>query len=397
MRQTKIFSITPLGTHELSKNSGRVTGDTRRVLSLIDGVTSVAGIAKKIPPSVRGALDDMLEGMVVDNLISDTGKDELDVPLKKLAVMFEEKIESAITASRDMTRDIVAFAELEMERRLDAERKLVSSDARLSQANMNVALISNQYELLKQQVLSYKQGMEARIGQQQAQLVAVLGQSQEAQSQRFKLESELNQMRMDFSQLQDTIEKKEARLDETLRMRVLEQQREEQAKKAQLQETATEVARSHPHYARIRGLEFFKDFRDADLAELLLWTEWKLFKAGQPVLLEGETSLPFYIIVSGKLEVTKGGKELIVLKAGEPFGEISYLDNENSHRSASVIARSDAELLLIDPSYLDSADPMLRMCIAEAIVRVQAKRLRRAINTIVKLLIDKNATVDVLP
>lgn len=397
MRQTKIFEITPLGSHELGKPSNRLIGDARRVLSLVDGISSVGSISKKIPPSVRAALDDMLEGMLADGLIVDTGKGEFDIPLKKMAAMFEEKIQAAIEASKESTRDIVAFAELELERRTEAEHKLASTDAKLTQTSMNLALVTNQYDLLKQQVLSYKQGMEAKINEQQAQLVAVLGQSQDAQSQRFKLESELNQMRSDFSQLQNTVQKKEAHLDETLRMRVLAEQRAEQTKREQMKEAADEVARSHPHYARIRGLEFFKDFRDSDLAELLLWTEWKLFKEGQPILVEGETSFPFYVIVSGKIEVTKGGKELIVLKAGEPFGEISYLDNDNPHRSASVIARTDAELLLIDPSYLDSAAPMLRMCIAEAIVRVQAKRLRRAINTIVKLLIDKNTNVDVLP
>jgi CRP-like cAMP-binding protein len=363
-------------------------------LSLIDGISNVDGVGKKVPPSVRSGLDDILERLLAAGMIVDTGKGEFDIPLKKLASMFEEKIQTAIEASKEATRDIVSFAELELERRVETEHKLAASDAKLMQTSMNLALVTNQYELLKQQVFAYKQGMEAKITEQQSQLVAVLGQSKDAQAQRFKLESELNQMRSDFVQLQDTVDKKAAHLDETLRLRVLEEQHAEQAKRQQLKVAADEVARSHPHYVRIRGLEFFKDFRDSDLAELLLWTEWKAFKEGEAVLTEGETSFPFYIIVSGKLDVVKGGKELIVLKAGEPFGEISYLDDDNPHRSASVVAKTDCELLLLDPSYLDNAAPMLRMCIAEAIVRVQAKRLRRAVNMVVKLLVDKNAIVD---
>jgi CRP-like cAMP-binding protein len=393
MRQTKIFALTSLGSDEVSNPRGQVTGDDRRILSLIDGISSVEGVGKKVPPSVRAHLDNTLEQLFAAGLIVDTGKGEFDIPLKKMASMFEEKVQLAIEASKTATRDIVAFAELELERRTEAEHKLASTDARLMQASMNLALVTNQYELLKQQVYSYKQGMEARIVEQQGQLVAVLGQSKEAQSQRFKLESELNQMRSDFVQLQDTVEKKAAHLDETLRLRVLEEQHAEQVKREQLKVAADEVARSHPHYAKIRGLEFFKDFRDSDLAELLLWTEWKPFREGQTVLTEGETSFPFYIIVSGKLDVVKGGKELVVLKAGEPFGEISYLDDDNPHRSASVVAKTDCELLLLDPSYLDNAAPMLRMCIAEAIVRIQSKRLRRALNMVVKLLVDQNATV----
>lgn len=393
MRQTKIFSITYEGRDELEYSTGMLIGDERRVMRLIDGITSVEGIAKKVPPSVRVGLDDILEKLLAARLIEDTGKGAFDIPLKKLALMFEEKVEAAILASKEAHKDIVSFAELELERRIETEHKLASSEAKLTQANMNLALITNQYESLQQQVATYKQGMEAKIAEQQGQLVAVLGESQAAKSQRFKLESELNQMRSDFLQMQDTIEKKAARMDETLRLRVLEEQHALQVKKEQMKVAADEMVRSHPHYARIRGLEFFKDFRNSDLAELLLWTEWKEFKEGQSILIEGEMSLPFYIIVSGKLQVLKGTKELIVLKAGEPFGEISYLDNDNPHRSASVVAKTDCELLLLDPSYLDNAAPMLRMCIAEAIVRVQAKRLRRAVNMVVKLLVDSNAEI----
>lgn len=394
MRQTKILALTSLGRDEAAYPTGKVMGDERRVMLLIDGISSVEGVGKKVPPSVRAQLDEILERLLAAELIADTGKGEFDIPLKKLASMFDEKIQTAIAASKEATRDIVSFAELELERRIEAEHKLASSDAKLMQTSMNLALVTNQYETLKQQVFAYKQGMEAKMVEQQSQLVAVLGQSKEAQAQRFKLESELNQTRSDFVQLQDAIERKAAHLDETLRLRVLEQQHAEQQKREELKVAANEVARSHPHYARIRGLDFFKDFRDSDLAELLLWTEWKSFQEGEMVLTEGETSFPFYIIVSGKLDVVKAGKELVVLKAGEPFGEISYLDDDNPHRSASVVAKTDCELLLLDPSYLDNAAPMLRMCIAEAIVRIQSKRLRRSLNMIVKLLVDKNATVD---
>lgn len=394
MRQTKIFSITYEGRDELEYSTGRLTGDERRVMSMIDGISSVEAIGKKVPPSVRVNIDNIFEKLLAAKLIEDTGKGAFDIPLKKLALMFEEKVEAAILASKEAHRDVVSFAELELERRVEAEHKLVSSEAKLAQTSMNLALITNQYESLQQQVTTYKEGMEARIAEQQAQLVSVLGQSKEAQAQRFKLESELNQMRSDFVQMQDTIEKKAARMDETLRLRVLEEQHALQVKKEQMKVAADEMVRSHPHYARIRGLEFFKDFRNSDLAELLLWTEWKEFKEGDKILIEGEMSFPFYIIVSGKLQVLKGSKELVVLKAGEPFGEISYLDDDNPHRSASVVAKTDCELLLLDPSYLDNAAPMLRMCIAEAIVRIQSKRLRRSLNMIVKLLVDKNATID---
>jgi CRP-like cAMP-binding protein len=140
---------------------------------------------------------------------------------------------------------------------------------------------------------------------------------------------------------------------------------------------------------RIRGLEFFKKFRNSDLAELLSWAQWMPVKAGETVIEEGELGLPFYVIVSGRLAAIKNSHVLTLLHAGESFGELAYLDDENPQRGASVVAKTDCELLMLEPIHLESAELMLRMHIAEALVRIQAKRLRRAMNVVAKVLENK--------
>lgn len=68
---------------------------------------------------------------------------------------------------------------------------------------------------------------------------------------------------------------------------------------------------------------------------------------GDRVFTEGERSTHLYYIVSGRYEVTVGGRHVSVLTAADVFvGEMSFL--LNNRRSATVTAASDGVLLRID-------------------------------------------------
>jgi len=120
----------------------------------------------------------------------------------------------------------------------------------------------------------------------------------------------------------------------------------------------------------------------------LIYAQWREVKIGEVVVAEGEDDCMLYVIVTGKLAVMKGKKVLHIFHAGEPFGEIAYLDDENPLRSASIVARTDGLLLVFNPAYLDEAEVIFRMRVAEAFVRIQAKRLRRAVEVVNNLLAE---------
>ena len=75
----------------------------------------------------------------------------------------------------------------------------------------------------------------------------------------------------------------------------------------------------------LRRLEFFHNFTDVDIWQVLHISNWHRIPAGTTLIREGETGTSFFILASGEVKVTKSERVLNVLKAGECFGEMAYL------------------------------------------------------------------------
>lgn len=105
----------------------------------------------------------------------------------------------------------------------------------------------------------------------------------------------------------------------------------------------------------LRQLEFFRQFSDVDLWQVLHIAQWKRVPAGQTIIREGEKGTGFYILACGGVNVTRAGRLLSVLGAGECFGEMAYVRRRNFKRSASVTADSDVTAIEIGAGALDGA------------------------------------------
>ncbi|MDH2917017.1 MAG: cyclic nucleotide-binding domain-containing protein [Gallionella sp.] len=402
MNKATVFARTSLGTTEMQNPKSSIAGDEKRLLLQVDGKSSLEEIGKKVPPSVRSHLEEVFGRLLFAKFIvevnADAGEEaqKANVIAKNIKTpsrVSKEEVQAILMTSQKFNKNVLVLAEVEIERRIELEQDLAVSEARatellskLSQAEAQASSANAKYETLKQQVMTYKKGMQAKVEAMQAFIQKNTVNSQESQTQRAKADADLEKMREDFERLQANMEEKEANLDSTLKRRVLEAKQIEEEQRRRSKMEAEEMARAHPRYAELRRLHFFKDFRNSDLAQFLVWAEWRDCKAGETVVVEGEQDVMFYVIVSGKLAVLRGERTLHILHAGEPFGEIAFLDEDNSHRSASVVARTDCSLLQFNPAYLDGAEVMIRLRVAEAFVRIQAKRLRRAIEMVENLL-----------
>ncbi len=100
-----------------------------------------------------------------------------------------------------------------------------------------------------------------------------------------------------------------------------------------------------PYEETLASVPLFSRLEAADLKRLGKAVVPRTYKSGDEIVKEGEQAVAFYVIVSGKVGVQKGGTQLATKGAGEPFGEMALLDG--FPRSTSVIALEDTECLVM--------------------------------------------------
>ena len=110
------------------------------------------------------------------------------------------------------------------------------------------------------------------------------------------------------------------------------------------------------------------------------------YKAGDPIFEEGSAGDWIYVVMKGEVEVfkmLKGRKVVVdVLKEGDMFGELSFVDKEP--RSASARALTDVTLGIFDRNYLVEQYNKLPNNF-RVIINTMARRLRKMTKVATKL------------
>lgn len=135
----------------------------------------------------------------------------------------------------------------------------------------------------------------------------------------------------------------------------------------------------------LKGLSFFRGFGDAELWEFLRFSDWRRFTPGRVLLEEDRKGESFFVLGAGEARVSKGGRLLGIVHAGEPFGEMPYIFEESRARTATVTASNEVLLIKVRPEVLRAASEGLRLRINRAFLRVLAERLARADNLLASL------------
>ncbi len=99
------------------------------------------------------------------------------------------------------------------------------------------------------------------------------------------------------------------------------------------------------HEKTLAAIPLFSRLEENDIARLAKSVVPRSYAKGTTIVKEGEQAVAFYVIVSGKVDVTKNGEKVGEKRAGEPFGEMALLDGYP--RSTTVIASEDTECLVM--------------------------------------------------
>ncbi len=130
---------------------------------------------------------------------------------------------------------------------------------------------------------------------------------------------------------------------------------------------------------KLKQISTLKPFDDKDLHGVLKLSKIRKYNPGELILEEGSFDNWIYFLISGKVRVVKGGKDLCLLeRTGDVFGEMGVIDG--SARSASIYAIDETVCLVTDASYLDRLSGRDKLAFGYVLFRVfseiLANRLR---------------------
>ena len=140
----------------------------------------------------------------------------------------------------------------------------------------------------------------------------------------------------------------------------------------------------------LRGCEFFSHLTSAELNTLAGFVEFRAFRAGERVFVEGDSATWMAFVVDGKFSITKQGTSQQPVSVTREFksrilGEMALLDGEN--RSATCTTASVAKLIVMSSAEFERMSntvPGLALKILRDIAKLVSRRLRVASGMIVE-------------
>jgi serine/threonine protein kinase len=131
-------------------------------------------------------------------------------------------------------------------------------------------------------------------------------------------------------------------------------------------------------FETLRQLPFFEHFSDAELWEVARISAWRHAPAGEVLMREGEPGDHFCILAQGEVRISKRGKLLNQLRAGQPFGEMAYLSKREQARGADVTVAEDASIISVPTLKLHQASEGCRHKFDRAFMDILVERLSLA-------------------
>lgn len=151
-----------------------------------------------------------------------------------------------------------------------------------------------------------------------------------------------------------------------------------------------------PTLKKLKDVPFFSMFRDDDeiIRKIASMCTRKFYRKGKYIIREGEDGDELFVVLSGKIEIQKYTLQneqytvttLNADQGGLNVGEIALIDNDR--RSASVLAKTDSECLVISRNdFLRFGDenPKAGLAITRAIASQLSANLRKSNTDVITL------------
>lgn len=131
-------------------------------------------------------------------------------------------------------------------------------------------------------------------------------------------------------------------------------------------------------FGSLRKMTILEHLNDAEIWELAYAGRWTRVPARTAVMRENEPGNSLFFLGSGEVTVTKQGRLLNVLRAGEYFGEMAYIKSGSISRQATVESMSDLVLAEFDTSAIQKLSDNCQLHLTFALLHTLVDRLALA-------------------
>ena len=128
-------------------------------------------------------------------------------------------------------------------------------------------------------------------------------------------------------------------------------------------------------FVALKAVRLLSQLDDAELWELVHTGTWSRMPARTMVVREGEAGKSLFFLGSGRVKVTKQGRLLNLLDAGECVGEMSYVKEGEITRQATVESMTDVLLAEFEKDALDKVSLKCRHHFSLALLHSLVDRL----------------------
>ncbi|MBF0319487.1 MAG: protein kinase [Nitrospirae bacterium] len=135
-------------------------------------------------------------------------------------------------------------------------------------------------------------------------------------------------------------------------------------------------------FDQLKKLDFFKGFFDSELHEVIRAGAWEQYGEGERIITEGDIDDSFYVIVSGEVMVIKGDKSIVVLKAGDCFGEMGYL--AKTQRTADIVSLTPVSLIKVSGTLIEKTTIHCQLRFNKVFLRTLIGRLSKTSEDLAK-------------
>jgi tRNA A-37 threonylcarbamoyl transferase component Bud32 len=128
----------------------------------------------------------------------------------------------------------------------------------------------------------------------------------------------------------------------------------------------------------LRKVPMLAALGEAELWELVHAGQWRRARPRELVVAEGDPGTSLFFLAHGQAKVTKAGRLLNLLNAGECFGEMAYVKAGALPRQATVESMADSVLAEFEPQALEKTSLNCRLQLATALLHSMVDRLALA-------------------